>query len=362
MMHKRHQTTDMDRANQDAIRLMSGELNADEINSLADWEKQSTSYQQQFLETLELFSELPKLAEDADVLAAARQKTNGKKSATPSKHRSMQWLAIAASLLIAATLFVLPYGDDPQAVYQPVKRYVTRIGEQKMVELPDGSQLHLNTGTQLIVDYSEHARRVILDRGEVYFDIASDPLRPFTVDLKNPHLVTALGTEFNIEKSPDNYVLSVTEGVVSLHPSAERIDFNQLHKGPPLSPESMAKSNFTESEHFRVKAGTVVKFDQNQRDFSVHTETDIERLQDWRDGIISFQSEPLHKVILELNRYSAKKILIDGKNIRDLEIYAAIKVNEIHTGLKVIEKILPVKTVHYFDRIVIVEKHKKQTP
>ena len=49
------------------------------------------------------------------------------------------------------------------------------------VTLADGSQVTLNTGTQLRVSITEHERRAELASGEAYFEIAKDPSRPFVV-------------------------------------------------------------------------------------------------------------------------------------------------------------------------------------
>ena len=79
----------------------------------------------------------------------------------------------------------------------------------------------LNTGGQLVVDYGAQARRVLLERGEAYFEVAEDRARPFTVDL-GLRSVTAVGTAFNVRKDPERFQVAVTDGAVAFH-GAERV-------------------------------------------------------------------------------------------------------------------------------------------
>src|ERR1700724_1682824 len=73
--------------------------------------------------------------------------------------------------------------------------YTTGIGEQRIVRLDDGTRLSLNSGTRVRIAYDDSERRVELESGEAYFEVAHNPARPFIVTAAN-HRVTALGTVF----------------------------------------------------------------------------------------------------------------------------------------------------------------------
>ena len=128
---------------------------------------------------------------------------------------------VAAMLLVSAAIwFGIPNKqtvDDTAGL----SRYVARTGELKRVELPDGSVVTLNTNSQILVDVNDEVRRVMLDRGEAYFEIVSDPMRPFTVELAE-RSVTVLGTEFNLRRSVNGFKLSVLEGEVAVHRKDDR--------------------------------------------------------------------------------------------------------------------------------------------
>src|SRR3546814_8640040 len=73
--------------------------------------------------------------------------------------------------------------------------YRTAVGERRRIVLADGSQVHLNTSTDMDVRYSERARVLQLQRGEIYIQTAPDAhglARPFLVETAQGRL-RALG-------------------------------------------------------------------------------------------------------------------------------------------------------------------------
>src|SRR5690606_29474815 len=84
--------------------------------------------------------------------------------------------ALAASLLLAvAAGFIAYQWTDKQDTYR------TAIGDIKSLRLADGSQVTLNTDSTLHVAITAAERRIELDHGEAFFDVAQDPARPFVV-------------------------------------------------------------------------------------------------------------------------------------------------------------------------------------
>ena len=59
--------------------------------------------------------------------------------------------------------------------------YETAIGKQKIVQLPDGSEVVLNTNTQLSLIFTPSARVLRLARGEILVRVAKDESRPLSV-------------------------------------------------------------------------------------------------------------------------------------------------------------------------------------
>jgi len=67
------------------------------------------------------------------------------------------------------------------------------MGEIRQVPLADGSRLTLDERSRVSVQYETATRRVRLEFGEVLFEVAKDPKRPFVVQAGNIR-VRAVGT------------------------------------------------------------------------------------------------------------------------------------------------------------------------
>ena len=249
-------------------------------------------------------------------------------------------LGMVAGMLVAlgAVLAVLSPWRGPDESH--LQKYFTRIGEQQTIELADGSVITLNTGGQLVVDYSGPERRVLLERGEAFFEVAEDPDRPFSVGL-GTHSVTVLGTAFNVLMVPGRYQLAVIEGAVTFHEATDELSALP----PPVSMRGPGPR--------RVEAGWVAEFDLNRNELTAFQPESMERYHGWRSGLLSFSYEPLSQVVQELNRYSRRKILIEDASVMDLSVYSVVRVTDIDGALQSLEQVLPIEVTRHYDRIVI---------
>ncbi|MGC3987444.1 MAG: FecR domain-containing protein [Pseudorhodoferax sp.] len=117
----------------------------------------------------------------------------------------------------------------------------TAKGEQRRLQLPDGTLLLLNTATALDVDFSPTLRRLRLHAGELLIATAPDPQapgRPFVVDTPAGR-AQALGTRFTVRHDADGPAARATrvevfEGAVELRGAASvlRIEAGQAARLP----------------------------------------------------------------------------------------------------------------------------------
>ncbi len=93
--------------------------------------------------------------------------------------------------------------------------YVSGVGEQLQVSLPDGSVVRLNASSKLTRSrfFWESNKRVSLE-GEAFFDIEKGD--GFQVETQSG-IVSVLGTEFNIRSRNINFELTCYEGKVSFN-------------------------------------------------------------------------------------------------------------------------------------------------
>ncbi|WP_158618139.1 FecR family protein [Chitinophaga lutea] len=107
------------------------------------------------------------------------------------KVRRIWWAAAAAvAMLVTAALF---YPGRESVV-----RLTAAAGKIHQVSLPDGSRMWLSAGSS--VHYEANfagGRRVELESGEAFFDVARDDARPFTVDANGTRTLV-LGTAFRV--------------------------------------------------------------------------------------------------------------------------------------------------------------------
>src|SRR5580658_6541684 len=90
--------------------------------------------------------------------------------------RRMARMAIAAVILVgctAAALWAMTAHTGAS--------YRTAVGSIKAVPMRDGSTVTLNTDSGIRVALSDTERRVDLDKGEAFFEVAKDLTRPFVV-------------------------------------------------------------------------------------------------------------------------------------------------------------------------------------
>ena len=325
-------------------RLWSDQLTEPEAAAIRKRAARDPKYQEELDGLLAVFDSIEGLEGDS----AIDEVTRDYRRLLQERHSKWRLtLSMAAGLLLAIgaglTYFAPWSGPDDSHL----QKYFTRIGEQQTIELDDGSVITLNTAGQLVVDYSEQVRRILLERGEAYFEVVEDLKRPFTVDL-GIRSVTALGTAFNIQKHRERFQVAVIEGTVALHELAEEIPVSP----PPLSASGQATVISAPSEHL-LEAGWVAEFDVSRDVLTAFRPESMERYEGWRSGVLAFYSEPLYRVVQELNRYSRKRILIEDASIMELRVSTVIRVTDIDVPLKNLELVLPVEVTRHYDRIVI---------
>ena len=318
-------------------RLWSDQLSEAEAAAIQGRAKHDPGYREELEGSLEFLAGAEALADDREIRGIARDFRR-----VLQKRRSRRKLAlgIAAGMLVASSAVLTHFSPWSGPADSHLQKYFTRIGEQQTIRLIDGSVITLNTGGQLVVDYSGSLRRVLLERGEAYFEVADDPNRPFSVDL-GLRTVTAIGTAFNIRKDPHRYQVAVIEGAVAIHEATDDV----FASPPPVSIYGTGPP--------RVEAGWVVEFDVSRDALRAFRSESIERYQDWRSGMLSFHDESLYRVVQELNRYSRTKILIEDASIMELSVFTALRVGEIDSALKGLEEVLPIQVTRHYDRIVI---------
>ena len=273
-------------------RLRSDALSAADRRAFTAWMTESDSNRQAFDEMAELWGDLGVLSHlpidelypesvPSTAQHAAKAGSRAKKNAPATNGWQLpQWL-LGGGLATACLAVALWVGNEWLA-QSPTQQqiYVTAVGETRTVALADGSEVQLNTNSELRVNFSREERRTQLMRGEAYFEVARQTSRPFTVAAGSAN-IRVLGTKFNVERNPDNTRVSVTGGTVAV---------SEAHTASGLEPESV---KLTRNQKVSVSGSGI----------SDVARTTPEEAIDWTLGQLVFDQTPLNEALEELNRY-----------------------------------------------------------
>lgn len=247
--------------------------------------------------------------------------------------RPIQAAAVAVALG-AITLVVLPQIYEPieapveQGSSRPIA-YESTTGEVREFNLADSSKVVLGAATQIVFSSSGRSRDVELIRGAAFFDVATDPERPFNVkagDLKT----RVLGTQFEVRLSGDTARVSVAEGRVEVrHPM--RIDGKSLN----------FETREVVTSGFQIAA-------TNRSGLQSKAAIDTARVAEWRNGRLIYESATLSEFVADANRYTDARIsFAPGSEFASgFKVSGAFNASDIDSMLTALETIHPLKVVH----------------
>jgi len=187
------------------------------------------------------YAQVEALWGDADLTAAL--------FAGPPAVQRHPWLRrIAAAALIALSLGgALQFSGAGDTL---LADHTAGSGLPQRVVLRDGSQLLLDAGAAVDVDYSDKARRVILRRGRLLADVQPDTARPFTV-ASDDVTAQALGTVYTVAREGDRTAVSVREGevLVSRDTGSQVLQAGQALRTGNVQVQPVAAGDFAWTEN-----------------------------------------------------------------------------------------------------------------
>ena len=298
-----------------------------ELSRLRSWMEESRAHRDELLSLARMWEMMNVLTELAVPLGAAEGSRRRRKQLIFGR----LGLATAAIALFVLSLFFM-VGNDPAPIAGN-GLYVTAIGQQQSTILPDGSNILLNTDSQLRVEYEDDVRNIYLLRGEALFEVSKDKDRPFRVYAGDGR-IEAVGTAFSVYLRNNTVDVTVTEGKVVLATmSKEQIK-------PDTQSASNSELNYSlfklDSDDSAVRtlgfleggqSTTIISgTDETTRSESAISEIltideqELNKRISWRDGVLTFTGESLETVIEELSRYTTIAIEISDPEIKAIKI------------------------------------------
>jgi len=248
--------------------------------------------------------------------------------APPPRRRLWYWLAptVLAAAAVVAVFFVV-HRAAPGVPANGSWSGETAVGEQRKLELSDGSVVQLNTDTAVSVNYSVGERRVNLSRGEAHFAVAKNPDRPFIVAVGGV-TVRAVGTAFDVRLRPDSVEVLVTEGKV-------RVDDAQ--RGGSLLPASSGTETplLVAGQRATISIGSAVA--SSAAAVSAPLPVEISQELSWQQGRLQFGPTPLSEVVAEFNRYNRHQLIIADPAIGSFRIGGTFLIHGYEDFVRVLE-------------------------
>lgn len=248
-----------------------------------------------------------------------------------------QFYRVAAIFFFVVSLGSMAwfFTQQPQTISETFTSVMAEKGQISKVQLPDGSLVWLNAGSQITYNnfFSAENRKVNLT-GEAYFDVTKNEKLPLVVDC-NGLQVKVLGTRFNLNA----YETGKTAEVVLEEGAVELIN------------------TITNDDFYRMKPGERVKVDLQTSQYSAGL-VNTTRYTSWRQGIINIYDLSIEDLVKRLEkRYNQQFDL--APDVKDFRYTFTIENEPLEDVLKLMERITPVK-VEQTDETIKIELNKKK--
>lgn len=230
------------------------------------------------------------------------------------------------SMLAAACVCVIAVGvawlnnPDWQADYH------TGMGETRVVQLSDGSQLTLAARSAVDVDYSGNTRHITLLSGEALFDVVHDARRPFQVDASNV-VIRVLGTSFDVARSETGTKVEVREGAVGVSAN-----------GSP----------------YRLGAGQRLWFDALQGSVQ-QTAIAPDEVATWVSGQQFFENATVQEVVEQLRKYQRGWIVIGDDALGQKRVTGLYDLRDTQRALQALAKPIGGTLVRYSPLLTVLQ-------
>lgn len=182
----------------------------------------------------------------------------------------------------------------------------TGNGELRILTLQDGTRVHMNSDTRLMVRYGPSVRNVYLDDGEAFFEVAKNPKWPFVVTA-GAHRIRALGTEFDVRDEARALSVTLVQGKVTVSPVASDRDADLVpNQGGAVGATDLPRAQsrtVTLSPGERVTYAAVggARVDKPSLDL----------VTAWERGQVVLENMSLAEAAAEMNRYSRQRIIVE---------------------------------------------------
>jgi transmembrane sensor len=237
-------------------------------------------------------------------------------------------LAVAGAMAAATAAVVVGVQLLQSSKQSSSETIMTVRGERRSIVLSDGSHLVLNTDSRVSATFTASKREIVLEQGQVRFEVAKDPDRPFVVRAGGKRIV-ALGTAFDVRWTDARLSIVLFEGRVTVLSASMLASLDEI----VLSP----------GERLEFQKPTL----------AIKSQPQIEREEAWVGGRAIFEATPLHEAIAEINRYSRRQLRLADPGLANLPISGTFSVDDAEAFARGLAEIFSLEVDSDEDGIVL---------
>lgn len=281
-----------------------------------------------------------------------------------TRNKKISWKKIvryAAIFIFAFTIggtanyFIEKSSED--IFHQQMVEYVAPLGSRSFVQLSDGSQVWLNSGT--ILKYKNSFgkdNRVLHLEGEAFFEVTENKEIPFSVRTSDL-IITAVGTRFNVKAYNDENTIETTliDGSVKLASSTAKLAENIVLK-PNEKAVFTKKSGITEvvSKNILKEESTATK-----PKLEIIKSIKTAPIVSWKDQRWIIQNEKLGQLAIKLERRFNVNFIFDNEVLKEFYFGGTLKDESLEQIMQAISYASPIKYAIQDNTVIIMSDGKK---
>ncbi|OUJ74557.1 FecR family protein [Hymenobacter crusticola] len=256
--------------------------------------------------------------------------------------RSPSWRRWAAA---AAVLIGVAAGGSwlwqTQHAMPPLTQLTTPYGQTRVVQLPDGSTVTLNSHSTLryAADLGQASEREVWLDGEAYFAVKHTPdHRRFVVRTTAGFKVEVLGTKFTVYRRHEQARVVLLSGKV-------KVDF----------------TDSTRSQDVVLKPGELVETWDAQPRHVLHKAVNTAPYAAWKDDKLVFDGTTVAEVATRLSDTYGVAVVVENPTLNQRKISGTFSVGDLEALLQLLEKSFQLTVRHEQNRIILSDHSSHQS-
>ncbi len=230
----------------------------------------------------------------------------------------------------------------------------------RQLTLSDGTVVQLNTGGEVIEQFTAAERRVLLARGEAHFAVTKNPARPFVVQAGNVD-VRAVGTSFNVHLKAATVDVLVTEGVVLVTEGVV-----QLKRPSPAVPANATAAPNAVLPRLTANERAVVSLAPTSPTsptslapaivVTTATPDDIALTLAWQAPLLRLGGSTLAELVLEFQRRSGQRVILADPALASLRVGGRFRADDLAGFTHLLATTLDLEVEHTSDDTLVLRK------